>query len=196
MSVGSLLRTGFGIIYNRNIQQSMNQSENSCRSCSLSAKHEKGTFHCPRFYMRVWSRETGSAVPFRVGPLILHTQPETGAYSRDSSLFPPIMRPHIIPSTAFVSVPSLSGHAIAYRWCSLPRTYQYKVSSPQGSLLFMFQHGFMFIHLSFSTPIVGVLWTCIVCVIQKPLEQLSKRQKCLLHRSVHDKNERLYAAIR
>ena len=31
------------------------------------------------------------------------------------------------------SVPSLSGHAIAYRWRSLPRVRWHRVSSPQGS---------------------------------------------------------------
>ena len=43
---------------------------------------------CPRSRLRIWSRETGSAVPSRVGLLILHTQAESGAYSRDSSHFP------------------------------------------------------------------------------------------------------------
>ena len=41
-----------------------------------------------RTCLRIWSRETGSAVPFRVSLLILHTQAESGAYSRDSSRFP------------------------------------------------------------------------------------------------------------
>ena len=31
-----------------------------------------------------------------------------------------------------VKVPSLSGHAIAYRWRSLPRVRQYRASKPQG----------------------------------------------------------------
>ena len=37
--------------------------------------------------LRIWSRETGSAVPSRVSLLIFHTQAESGAYSRDSSRF-------------------------------------------------------------------------------------------------------------
>ena len=45
-------------------------------------------FPCPRSRLRIWSRETGSAVPSRVSLLILHTQAESGAYSRDSSRFP------------------------------------------------------------------------------------------------------------
>ena len=40
-------------------------------------------FLCPRMRLRVWSRETGSAVPSRVSLLILHSQAEqSGAYTR------------------------------------------------------------------------------------------------------------------
>ena len=59
-------------------------------------------FPCPRSRLRIWSHEAGSAVPFRASPLILHTQAEFGAYSRDL-VFPPIFRnvaasiPSIIP---------------------------------------------------------------------------------------------------
>ena len=44
----------------------------------------------PRPYsrLRIWSRETGSAVPSRASLIIFHTQAESGAYSRDSSRFP------------------------------------------------------------------------------------------------------------
>ena len=37
------------------------------------------------------------------------------------------------PPYAIGSVPSLSGHAIAYRWRSLPRVRQNRASKPQGS---------------------------------------------------------------
>ena len=37
------------------------------------------------------------------------------------------------PSYAIGSVPSLSGHAITYRWRSLPRVRQHRASKPQGS---------------------------------------------------------------
>ena len=40
---------------------------------------------CPRSCLRIWSRETHSIVPSRVSLLILQTQAESGAYSRDSS---------------------------------------------------------------------------------------------------------------
>ena len=43
----------------------------------------------PRWRLRSWSRETGSAIPSHASPLILHTQQvESGAYLRDSSRFP------------------------------------------------------------------------------------------------------------
>ena len=37
------------------------------------------------------------------------------------------------PPYAIGSVPSLSGHAIAYRWRSLPRVRRHRASEPQGS---------------------------------------------------------------
>ena len=53
-----------------------------------SAEQEKGILPCPRSRLRIWSRETGSAVPSRVSLLILHVQAQSGPYSRDSSRFP------------------------------------------------------------------------------------------------------------
>ena len=37
------------------------------------------------------------------------------------------------PPYAIGSVPSLSGHALAYRWRSLPRVRRHRASKPQGS---------------------------------------------------------------
>ena len=37
------------------------------------------------------------------------------------------------PTYAIGSVPSLSGHATAYRWRSLPRARWHRASKPQGS---------------------------------------------------------------
>ena len=45
-------------------------------------------FPCPRSSLRIWSRTTGSTVPPRASLLVLHTQAESGAYSRGSSRFP------------------------------------------------------------------------------------------------------------
>ena len=50
---------------------------------------------CPRWRLIIWSRETYSVVPSRVSLLILSTQLESGAYSRDSSRFPRLRRPFI-----------------------------------------------------------------------------------------------------
>ena len=62
----------------------------------------------------------GSPVPRQ--PAHLHTQAESGAYLRDSSRVPR-RRPFIYLKLPYAvgSAPSLSGHAIAYRWRSLPR---------------------------------------------------------------------------
>ena len=65
-------------------------------------------------------------------PAHLHTQAESGAYLRDSSRVPR-RRPFMKPPYAIGSVPSLSGHAIVYRWRSLPRVRRHRASKPQGS---------------------------------------------------------------
>ena len=69
-------------------------------------------------------------------PAHLHTQAESGAYLRDSSRVPR-RRPftYLKPPYAIESVPSLSGHAIAYRWRSLPRSHRHRASKPQGRVL-------------------------------------------------------------
>ena len=109
---------------------------------------------------RISSRETGSAVPSRAILLILHTQAESGAYSRDSSRFPR-RRPFIMylyRQTAIGSVPSLSGHAVASRCRSVPKVRQHRTSgSPQGissngCCLFRYHHGPVNVRLSFPTP--------------------------------------------
>ena len=94
---------------------------------------ENITFPCSRSRLRIWSRETGSAVPRQ--PAHLHTQAESGAYLRDSSPRVPWRRPFIYfkPPYAIGSVPSLSGHAFAYRWRSLPRVRRHRARKPQGS---------------------------------------------------------------
>ena len=72
----------------------------------------------------------GSPVPRQ--PAHLHTQAESGAYLRDSSRVPR-RSPFMKPPYAIGSVPRLSGHAIAYRWHSLPRVRRHRASKPQGS---------------------------------------------------------------
>ena len=74
----------------------------------------------------------GFSRPVPRQPAHLHTQAESGAFLRDSSKVPR-RRPFMKPPYAIGSVPSLSGHAIAYRWRSLPRVRRYRASKPQGS---------------------------------------------------------------
>ena len=65
------------------ISQSTNQPE-GCQSCS----HDQLTrekFPCPRLRLEIRFRETGLAVPSSVSLLILYTNAESGAYSRNSS---------------------------------------------------------------------------------------------------------------
>ena len=93
----------------------------------LSAQYRSTGFGCQTC---TWPAEQGKiiftlflSVPENlVPPFILHTRAESGAYSRDSCRFPR-RRPYI-PPTAIGSVPSLSSHAIACRWCSLPRVHE------------------------------------------------------------------------
>ena len=136
-------------MYSHYFLQSMDQPGKGYQSCLWSAEQEKGIFPCARSRLRIWSRETGSAVPSRV--------------SRSFSTFrldlvlthgiPPTFRGGIIlivhlfrPRYAIGSVSSLSGHAIAYRWRLLPRVCRHSASSPQGSssngcCLFRYHHG-------------------------------------------------------
>ena len=74
----------------------------------------------------------GSPVPRQSAHL--HIQGESGAYLRDSSRVPrrsPFL--YFKPPYAIGSVPSLSGHTIAYRWRSLPRVRRHRASKPQRS---------------------------------------------------------------
>ena len=74
----------------------------------------------------------GFSRPVPRQPAHLQTQAESGAYG-----IPPEFRGgvHLFmkPPYAIGSVPSLSGHAIAYRWRSLPRVRRHRASKPQGS---------------------------------------------------------------
>ena len=76
----------------------------------------------------------GFSRPVPRQPARLHTQAESGACLRDSSRVPR-RRPFIYfkPTYAMGSVPSLSGHEIAYRWRLLPRVRRHRASKPQGS---------------------------------------------------------------
>ena len=74
----------------------------------------------------------GSPVPRQ--PAHLYTQAESGAYLRDFSRIPwRRLFIYFKPPYTIGSVPSLSGHAIAYRWCSLRRVRRHRASKPQDS---------------------------------------------------------------
>ena len=76
-------------MYSNHLQQSMDQSgkvANLARGNLNREKNEKNP--SPRSHLRIWSRERVSAVPSGVSLLVLHTLAESGAYTRDSSLFP------------------------------------------------------------------------------------------------------------
>ena len=74
----------------------------------------------------------GFSRPVPRQPAHLQTQAESGAYLRDSSRVPR-RRPFVKPPYAIGSVPSLPGHAIAYRWRSLQGVRRHRASRPQGS---------------------------------------------------------------
>ena len=74
----------------------------------------------------------GFSRPVPRQPAHLQTQAESGAYLRDSSRVPR-RRPFMKPLYSIGSVPSLSGHVIAYRWRSLSRNRRHRASKPQGS---------------------------------------------------------------
>ena len=95
---------------------------------------------------------------------MLHTQAESGAYLRDSSRVPR-RRPFVYlkPPYAIGSVTSLSGHAIAYRWRSLPRVRRYRASKPQSSSERVLprqvsHHGPVNMRLSFPHPLLVYYW--------------------------------------
>ena len=96
----------------------------------------------------------GSPVPRQ--PAHLHTQAESGAYLRDSSRVPHRRSfIYLKPPYAIGYVPSLSGHANAYRWRSLPRVRRHRVSKPQGSSeRVLGHHGPINMRLSFPHPLL------------------------------------------
>ena len=76
--------------------------------------------------------EFGSPVPRQ--PAHLHTQSKSGAYLRDSSRVPRRrLFIYLKPPYAIGSIPTISGHAVAYRWRSLQRVRRHRSSKPQGS---------------------------------------------------------------
>ena len=81
------------------------------------------------------SSRDGFGCPAPRQPAHLHTQAESGAHLRWDSSRIPWRRPFIYlkPPYAIGSVPSLSSHAIACRWRSLPRVRRHRASSRQDT---------------------------------------------------------------
>ena len=75
----------------------------------------------------------GFSRPVPRQPAHLHTQAESGEHLLTGFLPSSAAASIMKPPYAIGSVPSLSGHAIAYRWRSLPRVRRHRASKPQGS---------------------------------------------------------------
>ena len=101
----------------------------------------------------------GFSRPVPRQPAHLHTQAESGAYLRDSSRVPR-RRPFMKPPYAIGSVPSLSGHAIAYRYSVHCREsagtgpVNLKVVPNGCCLALADHHGPINIRLSFPHPLL------------------------------------------
>ena len=108
-----------------------------CQSCSWSAEEGELIFPCPCSRLRIWYRETGSAVPSRVS---LHphnnTQTESGLCLRDSLR---VLRRR--PFIYFLNRHTPSGQSRVHGVTqlrsdgvrSLPRVRRHRASKPQGS---------------------------------------------------------------
>ena len=86
-------------------------------------------FPCPRSRLKILSLETG-LVPRQ--PAHLHTLNLVLTYE----ILPEFrggVHLYLKPPYVSGSVPSSSGHAIAYRWRSLPRVRRHRASKAQGS---------------------------------------------------------------
>ena len=96
----------------------------------------------------------GFSRPVPRQPAHLHTQAESGAYLRDSSRVPR-RRPFMKPPYAIGSVSSLSGHAIAYRWRSLPRVRRHRCAGFKSLCVLKVRNVVVIIYWSY-TPFL--LW--------------------------------------
>ena len=118
-------------MYGHHIKQSMDQPGKVANPARGQLNRENNIPLSPCVPENLVSRD-GFSRPVPRQPAHLLTQAESGASLRDSSRVPR-RRPFMKPPYAVGSVPSLSGHAIAYRWRSLPRARRHRASKPQGS---------------------------------------------------------------
>ena len=123
----------------------------------------------PRTCLTTWSHEPGSAVPSRVSLFILHTQTESGAYSRDSSLFLR-RRPFIYLNRHTPSGQSRVNRVTQLRvdgvHCRRESAGPGRASnSPRGSSSsgccnFAGHYRPIIVRLSFPIPAIGMKWAC------------------------------------
>ena len=114
-------------MYGHTFSKSKDQPGQVCQSSSWSAEQGKLMFLCPRSRNVVSRDGFGSPVPRQPGHL--HTQAGSGCVL--TGFLPSSTAASIYllkPPYAIGSVPSLSGHAIAYRWRSLPRVRRHRAS--------------------------------------------------------------------
>ena len=113
--------------------KSMDQQDKVANPARGQLSREMNVYPSPFAPKNLVSRD-GFGRPVPRQPAHLHTQAESGDYLRDSSRVPR-WRPFISLKPPYIIglVPSLSGHAIAYRWRSLPRVRRHSASKPQGS---------------------------------------------------------------
>ena len=115
--------------------KSMDQPGKAANPPHGQLNRRKIIFPCPRSRLRIWSRETGSAVPSRVSLLISILRINliwcllTGFLPSSAAVSIYLFK----PPNDIGSVLSVSGHAFAYRSRSLPRVRWHRASKPQGS---------------------------------------------------------------
>ena len=107
--------------------KSMDQSGKVANPARDQLNRKKIIFPCPRSRLKIWSRETGPAVPSRVSLLISILRRNLVLTYR----IPPEFRGGV--HLFILNHHTPSGHAIAYQWHSLPRVRRHRASQPQGS---------------------------------------------------------------
>ena len=120
-------------MHGHHIQQSMDQPGKVANPARGQLKRKMNVSVSAFAPENLVSRD-GFGSPFPRQPAHLHSQAESGAYIRDSSRFlqrRPLL--YLKRPDAIESVPSVSDHAIAYRWRSLPRVRRHRASTPLGS---------------------------------------------------------------
>ena len=119
-------------MYGHHIIAEYGSTGQGCQSCSWSAEQGKMKIFLSLSRLRIWSREMGPSIPSRASLVILHTQAESGAYSRDSSRFPrqrPFTHTTIHNRVSLEFIGSRTSVPMAFTVESPPAQGQY----PQGS---------------------------------------------------------------